>query len=105
MYQKLNVEQKNVVDTVMQSVHDYCANQAHTERLYFMEGPAGTGKTFTYQVLCEMLAAQQKEVLCIAFTGVAAALLPNGRTAHAALGLPVPLTKDSVSMLHPMSEQ
>lgn len=105
MYQKLNVEQRNVVDTVMQSVHDYCANQAHTERLYFMEGPAGTGKTYTYQVLCQMLAAQQKEVLCIAFTGVAAALLPNGRTAHAALGLPVPLTKDSVSMLHPMSEQ
>jgi hypothetical protein len=104
-FAKLNDEQRRVVTTVEEAVRDYARDLAHVDRLFFMEGPAGTGKTFTYKVLYDRLVAAGLNVLCTAFTGVAAALLPNGRTLHAALGLPVPLTKDSKSRLYPHTEQ
>jgi hypothetical protein len=46
-----------------------------------------------------MLEADNKSVVCMAFTGSAACLLPNGRTCHNVLKLPVPLNEDSVSGL------
>jgi PIF1-like helicase len=67
--------------------------------VFFIEGPAGTGKTTTYKAICDMTEARGKTVLCMAFTGSAACLLPNGRTCHNALKLPVPLNEDSISGL------
>lgn len=73
--------------------------------VFLIEGPAGTGKTTTYQAICDILEADGETVLCMAFTGSAACLLPNGRTCHNALKLPVPLNEDSVSSLEPGMEQ
>jgi Cdc6-like AAA superfamily ATPase len=66
---------------------------------FLIEGPAGTGKTTTYKAIVDMLEADNKSVVCMAFTGSAACLMPNGRTCHNVLKLPVPLNEDSVSGL------
>lgn len=44
-------------------------------------------------------------VKCMAFTGIASVLLPNGRTSHKTFGLQVPLTAESVSNIKPGSSK
>lgn len=109
----LNPEQQAAAKAVLASVSSWCTNQdlaggyipPSKASVFFIEGPAGTGKTTTYKAICEMLEAKGKSVLCMAFTGSAACLLPNGRTCHNALKLPVPLNEDSVSGLEVQFEQ
>lgn len=52
-----------------------------TGEIFFLHGPGGTGKTYLYNTLCYHLHAQQKIVLCVASSGIAALLLQGGRTA------------------------
>jgi len=56
---------------------------------FFLQGPAGTGKTFLYRGLCSHFRAQRKIVLCVASSGIAALLLPGGRTAHTRFKIPL----------------
>ena len=58
-------------------------------------GPAGTGKTFLYNCLCSYLRARGKIVLCVASSGIAAQLLPGGRTAH--LRFKIPLSNAAIT--------
>jgi type II secretory pathway predicted ATPase ExeA len=104
-YELLNPEQKTVVDRLTDAVHDFRRNLRNEDRMFFVSGVAGTGKTHTYKYLYDSLTAKGYKVVCMAFTGVAAALLPNGKTLHSALGLPVPLTRDSESRLQPFMQQ
>ena len=62
---------------------------------YFLNGPAGTGKTFLYCVLCHYFRTQRKIVLCIASSGVAALLLPGSRTSHSTLKIPIKIDENS----------
>jgi KaiC/GvpD/RAD55 family RecA-like ATPase len=104
MYERLNPDQKRVVDTLEASVDaSEVDNQAN--RLFLVYGGAGCGKTFAYNVLYHRLMARGKKVVCASFSASAAILLPNGRTMHSAFGLPVPLKKDSVSRLQPHMQQ
>jgi hypothetical protein len=93
-----NQEQQKVIAAVRQSVED-SKEGCDKNRLFFMEGPAGTGKTFTYRVLWQLMKSYGYNVMCAAFTGAAAILLPEGRTLHSSFGLPVPITEDSTSGL------
>ncbi len=49
---------------------------------FFLHGSGGTGKTYLYITLYERLRSEGKIVLYMASTGLAALLLPGGRTAH-----------------------
>src|SRR6185436_20038412 len=51
--------------------------------------------TFLYIALINVLRGMGKKVLAMAWTGIAAILLPGGRTCHNAFGLPLHLTSDS----------
>jgi hypothetical protein len=62
---------------------------------FFLQGPGGAGKTFLYKTLYYHYRAQGKRVLCVASTGIAALLLPNGTTSHSAFKLPLELTDNS----------
>lgn len=93
MYNQLNLQQRRIVDEVLSSVQ-YNAHQS-----FFIDGPGGTGKTFVYQTLIHTLRGQGKTVLSVAWTGIAAKLLEDGRTAHSVFKFPVPLTETSVSSL------
>jgi len=57
-------------------------------KLFFLHGPGGTGKTFVYKTLCHHLRGNGHIVLCIASSGIAALLLPGGRTAHSMFTIP-----------------
>ncbi|GBN68024.1 hypothetical protein AVEN_217850-1 [Araneus ventricosus] len=45
---QLNSEQRNVVEILLSAVYN---NAADTPKCYFLDGPAGTGKTFVYSTL------------------------------------------------------
>ena len=74
---QLNTGQRSAFDTIVQAV-DTNLEQAH----FFVQGPAGTGKTFLWTALCCQYRSQGKVVLCVASSGIASLLLPGGLTAH-----------------------
>ena len=82
--QKLNDGQYEAFNTITSKIRDDPQN-AH----FFLQGPAGTGKTFLYQCLCYHYRAQSKVVICVASSGIAALLLPGGRTAHSRFKIPI----------------
>lgn len=51
--------------------------------------PGGTGKTFLLQLILATVRMDNKIVLALASSGIAATLLDGGRTAHSALKLPL----------------
>ena len=54
-----------------------------------MDAPGGTGKTFFFNVLLAAVRAQNLVVLAVAFSGIAATLLENGRTFHSRFKAPL----------------
>ncbi|XP_048511133.1 uncharacterized protein LOC125500940 [Athalia rosae] len=93
-YEKLNSEQKEIVDAVLDSINtaDYTGGAC-----FYIDGPGGSDKTYIYKIIWHLLKAKGKNVITMAFTGIAATLLPQGRTVHKTFGLPVPLHSDSTS--------
>jgi hypothetical protein len=97
-YASMNAPQKLAYSEVLKSVND----QAGT--VFFLHGPAGTGKTFTYKALCYALRGQAKIVLCVASSGIAALLLPGGRTSHSRFKIPIELFEESICSISKQSE-
>ena len=79
----LNQQQKTVFEAVMKKDFQYV----------FIDGPGGSGKTYLYNTLIDALLGSGKKVLCVAWSGIAATLLPHGRTVHTAFKLPVPVNE------------
>ena len=100
LYSQLNDKQLIAFQSIFESV------QHHTGRSFFLNGPAGTGKTFVYRALCHRLRADGRIVLCVASSGIAALLLPGGRTAHSTFSIPVDsLCENSVCSINKNSKQ
>ena len=95
MREKLNEEQVTCFNAIVAAVerHEQDPNQLVPSGTFFLQGPAGTGRTFLYNCLCSHFRAQGKIVLCVASSGIAAQLLPGGRTAHSRFK--IPLTNDT----------
>ena len=49
---------------------------------FFIQGLAGTGKTFVYKYLCSHYCGKGKILLCVASSAISVLLLPGGRTAY-----------------------
>jgi hypothetical protein len=86
----LNVDQLYAYNAILSKLETDPSNA-----LFFLNGPGGTGKTFLYRCLCDRLRSRQKIILCVASTGIAALLLPGGRTAHKRFRIPIDITEDS----------
>lgn len=56
---------------------------------FFIDGPGGTGKTFLYRAILATVRSKKKIALATASSGVAASILPNGRTAHSRFKIPI----------------
>lgn len=93
-YAKCNREQRHVVDSILQA----CEGRGDN-KLFSIDGPGGTGKTYVYNTLMHILRGDGKIVIPVASTGIAATLLRGGRTAHSRFKLPVPLNETSTSLL------
>lgn len=73
----LNAQQMTIFNDVMNFVN----NNEH--RLLFIDAPGGTGKTFLLnQIYASLTINKNKNVMCVAWTGIAACLLPKGVTAQ-----------------------
>lgn len=89
---QLNPDQEACFRTIIHAITD----DPHTTHFY-LQGPGGTGKTFLYKTLYYYFYSQGKNVLCVASTGIAALLLPNGRTSHSQFKIPTDLNESSTS--------
>jgi len=105
MRQQLNEEQVASFDKLVAAVERYeqDPHREESQTALCLQGPAGTGKTFLYNCLCSHLRAQGKIVLCVASSGIAAQLLPGGRTAHSSFKIPLSNDVNAVCNITPNS--
>ena len=57
--------------------------------LFFVDGPGGTGKTFLYRALLARVRGENKLAVATATSGVAASIMPGGRTARPRFKIPL----------------
>ncbi|PIA45563.1 hypothetical protein AQUCO_01600041v1 [Aquilegia coerulea] len=76
--------------------------QAEAERdfsklnMFFLNGPAGTGKTFVYNTIAAKIRSEGQIVVMVASSGIASLLLTGGRTAHSTFKIPFDVMDDTV---------
>jgi hypothetical protein len=92
MQAQLNSDQKSCFEKIVTAIESD-PQTAH----FYLQGPGGTGKTFLYKTLCHYFRGKGKTVLCVASTGIAALLLPDGRTSHSQFKIPIEIHESSVS--------
>ncbi|KAK8953772.1 hypothetical protein KSP39_PZI002518 [Platanthera zijinensis] len=85
----LNERQSYIFHTITE-----CARQGNGG-MFFIDGPAGTGKTFLYKAIIAHLRHASHIVLATASSGIAATLLPGGNTAHLRFKIPIPIEPGS----------
>lgn len=79
----LNVEQRATYDEILAAV------DTKKGGVFFVDGPGGTGKTFLYKALLATIREQGKIAVATATSGVAASIMPGGRTAHSRFKIPL----------------
>jgi hypothetical protein len=81
--ESLNGEQRAAYDEIMSAI------DTDQGGLFFVDGPGGTGKTFLYRALLAKVRSQNKLAVATATSGVAASIMPSGRTAHSRFKIPL----------------
>lgn len=97
--QQLNSKQKQAFDEIV------TAMLSENGGYFFIDGPGGTGKTFLYRALLATVRATRGIALAVASSGVAASLLPGGRTAHSRFKLPIQIEESMTCSLSKQSAQ
>ncbi|XP_019261130.1 PREDICTED: uncharacterized protein LOC109239080 [Nicotiana attenuata] len=80
---KLNIEQRRAYNIILDTIF------SNKPGAFFIDGPGGTGKSFLYRALLATVRHRGFIALAIASLGVAASLLPGGRTAHSRFKIPI----------------
>ncbi|ONM19225.1 60 kDa jasmonate-induced protein [Zea mays] len=75
----LNHEQRHAYDVILSSVENISGG------VFFVDGPGGTGKTCMYKALLSTVRRSGKIAIATATSGVAASIMPGGRTASDSL--------------------
>ncbi|XP_073034937.1 uncharacterized protein [Primulina eburnea] len=73
-------------------------------RLFFIDGPGGSGKTFLYRSMLAHLRKMGKIIIAVATSGIAATLLQGGRTAHSRFQIPLRPTASSLCKIKKQTE-
>ncbi|XP_075099143.1 uncharacterized protein LOC142176010 [Nicotiana tabacum] len=73
---KLNTEQRKAYVTILNRIF------SNKSGAFFIDRPGGTGKTFLYRALLSTVQSKGFVALAKASSGVAASILPGGRTTH-----------------------
>lgn len=80
-----NSEQLTVYNAIMDSISQKVGG------LFFVYGSGGCGKTYLWKTIISKLRSEGDIVLPVASSGIAATLLPGGRTAHSRFKIPIVL--------------
>lgn len=90
MIASLNPHQRRIFDTIAAAIDSFHNEEDQTEnRLFFVDGPGGIGKSFLYNVLLSHVRCKQKVSIAVTTSGIAALLLQVGKTALARSKIPV----------------
>jgi hypothetical protein len=91
----LTGEQQIIFDEFCESVD--APAWTNTPNVSYVEGPAGSGKTYLYTRILRHFRSQGRLALAVCMSGIAALLLEGGRTAHSRFRLSVPLPLDGAT--------
>ncbi|KAK6023902.1 hypothetical protein OSTOST_10298 [Ostertagia ostertagi] len=80
-YETLNSGQKTAADAIIDAL------SRPRNRCIFIDGPGGSGKTYLYNTVYNIAVGRRRQVVCVAWTGIAANLLPGGRTVNSVFKL------------------
>ncbi|RIA04389.1 hypothetical protein BRARA_K01375, partial [Brassica rapa] len=94
LFSAMNIDQQKVYAAILKSVDERLG------QLIFVSGAGGTGKTYLYRTIIARLRSVGKVVIPVATAGIAALLLPGGRTAHSRFKLPLNLDDRSMCEIH-----
>jgi len=86
----LNAEQKAGFDQIMAHVN------SGKGQVFFVGGPGGTGKTYLYRALLAKVRSMNLIAVATATSGIAASIMPGGRTAHSRFKIPIKLGDNSI---------
>uniref|UniRef100_A0A453HYF7 ATP-dependent DNA helicase n=1 Tax=Aegilops tauschii subsp. strangulata TaxID=200361 RepID=A0A453HYF7_AEGTS len=79
----LNLEQRAAYEEILAAV------ERGDGGVFFVDGPGGTGKTFLYRVMLAKVRSDGNIGIATATSGVAASIMPGGRTAHSRFKIPL----------------
>ncbi|XP_019236500.1 PREDICTED: ATP-dependent DNA helicase PIF7-like [Nicotiana attenuata] len=85
---KLNVEQRRAYNVIIARIF------SNKGGAFFIDGPGGTGKTFLYRALLATVRSKGFIALATTSSGVAASILPGGRTAHSRFKIPIDIDQN-----------
>ncbi|XP_071688293.1 uncharacterized protein [Rutidosis leptorrhynchoides] len=94
---KLTDEQRDAYNTILNAMEKQIGG------VFFLYGYGGTGKTFLWKTLSTALRSKGEIVLNVASSGIAALLLPGGRTAHSRFAISIDPTDESFCTILPNS--
>lgn len=86
----LNAEQKAGFDEIMSHV------ESGRGKVFFVDGPGGTGKTYLYKALIATVRSMGLIAIATATSGIAASIMPGGRTAHSRFKIPIKINNESM---------
>jgi ATP-dependent DNA helicase PIF1 len=102
--QNLNLEQLSGYTEIIEHVIN------RKGRVFFVDGPRGTGKTFLYRCLIATVHSEGLIVVATAMSGISPSIMPGGRTAHSIFKIPIKISdgsfckfskqNDTVDLLH-----
>lgn len=95
-----NKNQKQIFNSIIKSIY-----QNGNQKLHYIDGPGGSGKTFLYNTLIHYLNGNNDKVIACATTGLASTLLLNGNTYHSTFRLFPPINSESVCNINHNSSE
>src|SRR5512138_351968 len=97
---QLNRDQLNVYNRIIESLHGDV-----NDKLFFIDGPGGTGKSFLFQTILATARLEGVIALAVASSGIASIQLQGGRTAHSMFKLPLNLISSSTCNIPAQSDR
>ena len=85
-YRQMNDEQKQTYTDIIEAIYETKGPSQH--QIFFVDGLAGTGKTFVAEAILSKVRSQGQIAIAVASTSIGALSLTGGRTLHFRFNLP-----------------